>query len=125
MAEKKEIQPEDKVLICVPWSYDSFIRLSDHGVMVDSCFFCGASVLTSPEGMEMLERVGLKIACVECVKDDPHSETAHPEVSQEMREKVREVTGQDPETILQMMGISTSRELAELLSRLHQQRHSS
>lgn len=94
-------EPGDrKILLCAPWSAEVFVRIP--GNSTGECDLCGASVVISPEGKQLLaEEPDTGVVCPSCVEKVPDlAPDSTPEITPAVRAKVKALTGTDPEEIL-------------------------
>jgi hypothetical protein len=116
-------EPDDKkVLLCAPWSAEVFVRIP--GNSTGKCDFCGASVVISPEGSQLIaEEPDTTVVCPSCVDKVPDLELdATPEITPEVSARVRAVTGIDPEEIVSGASVG---EFAEKIKRQEERRSGS
>lgn len=94
----RRIGANDRILLCTEWSLHAVKNFP--GVEVDHCFYCGASLITSPEGrLLMSQDKDVHPTCTRCVVSDPRSMGAKPFITPEIREAVKRMTGCTPEEI--------------------------
>jgi len=113
---------EGKALLCAPWSTEVFVRIP--GNSTGKCDLCGASVVVSPEGRQLLaEEPDTRVVCPSCVGKVPNlSPDSTPEITPAVSARVRAVTGMDAEEILSGQ---TAGEFAERIKREEERRSSS
>jgi len=121
MAEGQEAD-DKKTLLCAPWSAEVFAQLP--GASTGECDLCGASVVISREGRQILaEEPDTGVVCPSCVDKVPDLPLdSTPETTPAMRARVKAVTGVDPE---EMLSDTSVRELAERIKRTEERRSNS
>jgi L-lactate utilization protein LutB len=119
MAEQSGTGDDRKLLVCMPWSLEVFTRI--RGSATGECSYCGAGVVISPEGQQILaDEAEIQVACVSCsLKESDEDETI--EIPPAVRARGRAVTGKDVPEIFD----DSPKEVLEALKRQEERRSNS
>jgi ribosomal protein S27E len=120
MSEQRENDDGPSILTCASWSTETFMQMS--GNATGKCFYCGASVVISVEGQQILaEEPEMQVGCLSCSLKELADEGGEIEVPPAIRAKAEAVTGKE----LPADFLDTAKESIEILKREEERRSNS